>query len=147
MPKILFTAENAAEMAKRSHLNRTSNPADNFRANGKPHAADKFLTDELARVRKQIKMLNDRIDAEVEACPVGKDGVERDNSQAIDRLASAIARLSERERQLANRPLPGSYKPQVQRTKRSYAQTEQPSSIETRTSVEPTTGGVPPSAQ
>mgnify|MGYP001613215445 CR=1 FL=1 len=60
----------------------------------------------LIRVRKQIDLLDTRIEEEI---------VKPDcDGQRVDRLASAISRLSEIERQLANRPMPGSLRPVVQ---------------------------------
>lgn len=96
----------------------------------KPLPHEIFTSRQLSRVRKQIDLLNDKLES-------------AESAQDIDRLASAIARLSERERQLANRPLPGSYKPIAARPKRSY-QSSPAQDVETRQSVEPTTGsGVP----
>jgi hypothetical protein len=43
------------------------------------------------------------------------DEFDRDSSQAVDRLSAAQARLSEQERILAGRPLPGSLRPQGER--------------------------------
>lgn len=62
------------------------------------------------RVRLQL----DRVDAMmlVESDP-----------QKLDRLASAQARLSEQERILAGRPLPGSYRPMPERTSRKAGRT------------------------
>jgi hypothetical protein len=39
--------------------------------------------------------------------------VTEDNPQAIDRIASASARISEQERILSGRPLPGSQRPRL----------------------------------
>ena len=57
-----------------------------------------FPSRTLSRVRAQIETLLDDL------------GKERD-PQRIDRLASALGRLNEIERQLAGRPMPGSLKP------------------------------------
>lgn len=97
---------------------------------------DDFLNEQLVCVREQIELMNGRI-LELITC-------KEDKSQSIDRLASAVSRLRESERILRNQPLPGSYKPVAQRAKRSYQHTEQPSNIETRNSVEPTSNSVPP---
>ena len=59
---------------------------------------DSYVERRLARVRDQLQRLD------------GFLGEEED-PQKIDRLASAIARMSELERQLAGRPLPGSRRP------------------------------------
>ena len=61
-------------------------------------AVDDYIGKRLGRVRLQI----DQLDAMLLA--------ERD-PQALDRLAAASARLSEQERILAGRPLPGSHRP------------------------------------
>lgn len=134
MPALVpfITKSNARELGKLSWKNRKAKPASNPEQSPAIAKADKFLSGQLARVRKQIDMLNDKLE-------------HAESAQDTDRYASAIARLSERERQLANRPLPGSYKPVAQRTKRTY-QSAPPADIETRQSVEPTTGGVPPNA-
>jgi len=60
---------------------------------------DTYSRQTLLRVRKQVKSVLGMLEAETDP-------------QKIDRLASALARLSEIERQLANRPLPGSWKPE-----------------------------------
>jgi len=67
---------------------------------------DRYAARRLMRVRHQLVLVSETFEAEI----VKK--MDLDRSLAIDRLASAIARLSEIERQLANRPLPGSFKPQ-----------------------------------
>lgn len=59
------------------------------------------------------------------------------DAQKIDRLASALARLNEIERQLANRPLPGSWKPE--RPKQVKAARAEPIAL-----PQATTGSVPP---
>lgn len=61
-----------------------------------------YVSQRLARVRLQLARLDDLLDSETDP-------------QKIDRLASAIARLAEQERQLANRPLPGSRRPPKER--------------------------------
>ena len=61
---------------------------------------DDYPVERIVRVRAQIK----RIDAML---------MEELNPQAIDRLASAIAKLGEQERILSGRPLPGSQRPRL----------------------------------
>ena len=63
-----------------------------------PDDADKFPSCRLARVRRHLGRLDNLLDHETDP-------------QKIDRLASASARLSEIERILAGRPLPGSHRP------------------------------------
>lgn len=66
---------------------------------------DGFTTERIARVRRQLRMIDSLIDHE------------RD-PQRLDRLASAQLRLSEQERVLSGRPLPGSRRPGRERTTR-----------------------------
>ncbi len=69
---------------------------------------DLYTTRRLTRTRAQIDAILDMLESETDA-------------QALDRLASALARLNEIERQLANRPLPGSFKPERARPARPQA--------------------------
>lgn len=68
---------------------------------------DDYLSERLGTVRKQIAGLDAMIEGAADA-------------QTIDRIASAIARLSELERLYAGRPLPGSRRPSADRSKPSY---------------------------
>ena len=96
----LFTRENAREMALRGNQIRWSPKP--------PPAIDPQLADlvtspdynqrRLARTRMQIDALSTMLEDEEEP-------------QSIDRLASAIARLSVIEQQLSGRPLPGTLQP------------------------------------
>jgi len=79
-----------------------------------------FPSRTLSRVRAQIETLLDDL------------GKERD-PQRIDRLASALGRLNEIERQLAGRPMPGSLKPSAKQP-RVTPQVE-PTPIETPQAV------------
>ena len=79
-----------------------------------------FPSRTLSRVRAQIETLLDDL------------GKERD-PQRIDRLASALGRLNEIERQLAGRPMPGSLKPSAKQP-RGTPQVE-PTPIETPQAV------------
>jgi hypothetical protein len=101
--KSWFTKENAAEMAARALEARKQ--AEIMRLNGEPPKPllpeEKYRILTLARTRKQIERLFEMMD-------------ECDDAQKLDRLASALARLNEQERQLAGRPLPGSLKPTQQ---------------------------------
>ena len=72
--------------------------------------ADDYISKKLLRVRKQLARLDDLLD-------------EEDEPALIDRLASAIGRLSEIERNLAGRPLPGSRKPAPDRPDRRQSRT------------------------
>lgn len=61
---------------------------------------DPYLDKQITRARKQLDRLYSMLAEEMDP-------------QKIDRLASAISRLSEIERQLADRPLPGSKRPSM----------------------------------
>lgn len=103
----LITPANAREMALRSAAARRLRREREERAKLNPPAAPQcpsleaselYVARRLAKVRDQL----DRVDAMFDACrdPIG-----------LDRIAAVLARLSELERQLANRPLPGSRRP------------------------------------
>ncbi len=103
----LITPQTAKEMAARSHQARNER-IEKLRIAANPvplPADDSYVQRRLYRVREQIEMLSTMLDNE-------------DDPQRIDRLASALARLSETERQLAGRPLPGSLKPSSPRQQR-----------------------------
>ena len=68
-------------------------------------AANDYLSSRLMRVREQIASLEERLTSLL----VDGDPVEA--ASAIDRLCAAKAKLSEEERILAGRPLPGSHRP------------------------------------
>lgn len=75
----------------------------------KPDAQDDdYVVRRLQRVRNQIE----QVEAMLEGAAVASE---------VDRLASAIARLSELERLYAGRPLPGSKRPPADRSKPLYA--------------------------
>jgi hypothetical protein len=63
-----------------------------------PTAKPDYVAKRLLRVRKQLSKLDRLIESE-------------NDPQKLDRLACAQARLSEQERILDNRPLPGSHRP------------------------------------
>ena len=96
-----ITADNAAELGRRSGQSRREHgtrrkpqqPANI------PEHIDPYSKQTLLRVRKQVRSVLGMLETEIDP-------------QKIDRLASALARLNEVERQLANRPLPGSWKPE-----------------------------------
>lgn len=99
-----ITSENAAELGRRSgELRRNKSKAI---ALPKPEL-DPYTAQILTRTRKQVKSTLDMLESETDP-------------QKIDRLASALARLNEIERQLANRPLPGSLKPTQRPTKPAW---------------------------
>lgn len=71
-----------------------------------------YQTKRLGRVRLQLDRLDQMLMTETDP-------------QKLDRLASAQSRLSEQERQLSNRPLPGTLRPQSP-GKRSKLATPEP---------------------
>lgn len=108
-----FTAENAAEMGRKSAEARRARE-EMYRAAANIAVDDPnldFTQATLARVRMQLDLVNKRL----------TEALERDRLDpgAIDRLASAQSRLSEQERILAGRPTPGSLKPATPRQSRT----------------------------
>lgn len=77
------------------------------------HGPDTFARERLAKVRKQVLKLDCLLS---DAC----DDPELDPGH-IDKLASAISRLSEIERQLSDRPLPGSKRPAPEKASQGKA--------------------------
>lgn len=104
MPAPLFTPETAREMQKRANEARKRNKLAKLLAPPEPPALtplspqSQYCADRLSLVRKQLA----RIDAML---------FEETDPAKLDRLASATAKLAEQERQLADRPLPGTKKP------------------------------------
>ena len=115
----LFTAETAVIAAKKSHSPESARflpkPAIvdlAIPARIEPNTAeiDPFVSKTLARTRRQISRIQGLIEDQSES--------ETLDCAALDRLASALSRLSELERQLAGRPLPGSYRPAADKASR-----------------------------
>jgi hypothetical protein len=117
-----FTKANAREMNAKSHaaklakkqaiLDAMSTPDFVPRTQPKTENPYELLAMRLLRVRKQLNRVDRLLDAETDP-------------MKIDRLASALLRLSEQERILANRPLPGSRRPLPDRkTPRSEVQVQ-----------------------
>ncbi len=110
----LLDTQTAKELAAKSHEARRRNKelreAEQHMPQPEPQIAQPkpdYISDRLARVRTQIDMLSDMLEAE-------------EDPNKLDRLANAISRMSELERQLAGRPLPGSLKPtQARQAQRS----------------------------
>jgi DNA repair exonuclease SbcCD ATPase subunit len=73
---------------------------------------DDFTERRVNRIRKQLETLDGRLDELSSAPDI--------DAAAIDRVASAISRLSELERQLSGRPLPGSLRPTAARAPRPH---------------------------
>ena len=112
MPAVLFTPETASEMARRSHLPTSARfqpkpiPANIVvQTHLQPHPADEYTERRIRVTREQIRLL----DKQLETCDEAKD---------LKAIVDAIYRLSDLERQLSGRPLPGTLKPEraVKRT-------------------------------
>ena len=114
-----FTAANAAEMGRRSAAARAAQAQRIPAEPPQPLAPlaplpqplltelDTFAKRRLARVRAQL----DRLDDELAECSL-------EDSKRIKELTDAQLRLSEQERILAGRPLPGSRRPAAERAPR-----------------------------
>lgn len=113
MPRIPFTPETAAAMAARAHESRRNRliAAREIATNAivapqSPSATSHYQTCRLARVRVMMDALDKKISSLI-------DTSDPDAASAIDRLVSAQSRLSEQERVLSGRPLPGSLRPRA----------------------------------
>jgi hypothetical protein len=105
-----ITAANAREMAAKSHEARRQREAVRRMPPQPPQATAQladYVGERLVRVRVQL----DRLD---------KLMMTESDPQKLDRLASAQARLSEQERILDGRPLPGSRRPGKQKSAESH---------------------------
>ena len=105
MPTFQITSANARELQAKSTLARLEAKAALALAKASEAQfpqIDPYLAKRLSRVRIQVESLNKLLDTELDP-------------QKIDRLVNAIYRLTELERVIAGRPLPGSYKPTPQR--------------------------------
>ena len=98
-PAYWITKENAREMGAKANQVRWSQPQKPRPPKPLPILpADPYLAKRITCVREQIAKLDRMIADETDP-------------QRMDRLASALGRFHEIERQLSNRPLPGSLKP------------------------------------
>jgi hypothetical protein len=110
----LFNSQNAAEMAARSHEARRQRvlmPA--IYLNPQPQHAGDYVASRLVRVREQLNRLDSIMAKETDP-------------QRLDRLASAQSKLSEQERILDGRPLPGQRRPPPDVFKRREMPREEP---------------------
>lgn len=109
----LFTKENAAEMAhRRAAKLRADREAQRLAVETATlDPSIEYSQRRLARVRLQL----DRLD---------KMMMEVNDPQKLDRIASAVARLAEQERQLSGRPLPGTLRPTGKKRKDSEPASE-----------------------
>lgn len=117
----LFTAENAAEMARRGNIalaaKREREKVEALKPETEPREADEFRKMRLLRVRAQLLAVDKAI-----ADEVAKENLD---PAKLDRLASAAIRLNEQERQLSNRSLPPTLKAnQAPARRKSSAQSE-----------------------
>jgi len=109
-----FTAANAREMAAESHKARSQRLASgNPAGDSSPQTPlttpqlPAYLAKRLTRVRGQLDLLDKHMDELLSADTV--------DEQAVERAARASAALSELERTLDGRPLPGSMRPRPER--------------------------------
>ena len=95
--------DNAKMLAERSHIARRQNalalsiPAPTLQQ--AKQIADEYTARRISVTRKQIRLL----DEQLASCRIPKD---------LKAIADAIYRLSDLERQLSGRPLPGTLKPE-----------------------------------
>lgn len=111
----LWTKERAAEMSRLGRIAKEQKRADAENPPLTPNGKNGEQRDEilnphvsktLMRVRKQVSRLFELIEGEIDP-------------QKLDRLASALSRLAELERQLSGRPLPGSLRPRQEKPRRT----------------------------
>jgi hypothetical protein len=103
----LFTKETATlARARRTEYERKLSAMPTPQALARNATLDDFNAMRLVRVREQLTKLDAMIEAEEDA-------------QKLDRLASASAKLSEQERVLDGRPLPGSRRPPTDKAQRA----------------------------
>lgn len=98
----LITRENAAEMARRGALARKARKLRAVPIDFEPVTTDEFRRLRLARVRVQLSAMDKLMDKEIAA--------KEPDATRIDKLASALIRMNEQERQLSNRSLPPTLK-------------------------------------
>jgi hypothetical protein len=102
-----FTATNAREMAARSHEARRERQSAQENAPEGPDLS--YPERRLARVRKQIDLLDKHLDKLLRE--------EKVDEQAVERAARASSALSELEQKLDGRPNPGSLRPKPPKPK------------------------------
>lgn len=120
MPR--FTKENAREHSLRGNLIRWSRPVpiDDDSQNGSNEpleaeivadtlADDVWLKEHHQRVREAVTKLDNHIGFQLTR--------RKPDGQGLNWLASALEKLSEQERQMSGRPLPGSLRPKQPSTK------------------------------
>lgn len=115
-PQFRFTRDNAKQFSAKANQARWSRAKQpklpEAQAEQVPASPDDgYVQTTVSRTRRQLDRLFELMEEELDP-------------QKLDRLASAIARLAEQERQLSGRPLPGSLRPKQKRTKRSNSSAE-----------------------
>lgn len=128
----LFTRETAASAGRKGALARWTKPPPVVIP---PPITEPITDDYHARRIMRVRQQLDRIDAML---------MEEEDAQKIDRLASAQLRLSEQERVMSGRPLPGSRKPLPERRSGSE---DRPLSPKPACGPDTTTGCVNPQVQ
>ena len=96
-----FSTVNASEMAAKSHAARRQREFLRQEADASPLTVPQnggYVASRLMRVREQLARVDEMI-------------LKEKDPRSLDRLASAQARLSEQERILDGRPLPGAFRP------------------------------------
>lgn len=104
----LFTAESAVIAGQKGAYARWHAP--------KPPPSEPLLTEPVTDSGDHARVRLDRVRAQLDR--VDAMMLTEDDPAKLDRLASAQARLSEQERILAGRPLPGSFRPQSDKSSR-----------------------------
>ena len=105
----LITRENAAEYGRRGNAARWSRPRLTQHSPQITTGLDEYRATRLARVRQQLDLLDQMFQTE---CLKGSY-----DAAKLDRLASALNKLSEQERLLANRPAPSPAKVRDERSR------------------------------
>ena len=119
----LFTSANAREMARRGNVARWSRPVAEPVQRAMPASpasvagpvADEYQQRRLARVRRQLDDNDAHVDAEL--------AKRQPDARRLKELVDAQIRLSEQERLLAGRPMPGSLRPKTHDPRRRPAPT------------------------
>ena len=103
----------AAQQPDGNRIYRAKNPKLPSLPPANPPPVNAYVFARRARVRKQLNLVDRAIEREA-----GKD---EPDGQRLNWLASAQERLAEQERQLDNRPAPGTLRPPSQRITRGNA--------------------------
>ncbi len=118
----MFTTENAAEMGRKGAEAAVAARRQQMIAVAEAMAADQMMATFEGRTLARVRLQLDKV---FEAFVIEADKSNSDASK-LDRLASAQARLSEQERILSGRPMPGSLRPTTKATKPRISDMESP---------------------